>query len=136
MERREVWGSGGGGGGASQMGDSWRSGSSVLEEGNRHDKGGCVVKEQPSMGAVEEGAKRKVGRRWVGGVETVMEAGTKEGGGGSRSMSRRGICKDEKFTGNILEKDKGKRLDGKATKRGREEQEMLGVMRSKTKMFC
>ena len=65
-----------------------------------------------------------------------MKSGTKEGGGGSRSMSRRGIGKDEKFTGNVLEKDKGKRLDGKATKHGREEQEMPGVMRGKTKMFC
>lgn len=46
-------------------------------------------------------------------------------------MGRRGIGKDEEFTGNVLEEDKGERFNGMATKGGGEEEEMTRIMGGK-----
>ncbi len=51
-------------------------------------------------------------------------------------MGRRGIGKDEEFTGNVLEEDKGERFNGMATKGGGEEEEMTRIVGGKVEFTC
>ena len=57
-----------------------------------------------------------------GGVEIVVKASTEKGRCGSGRVGGGSVGNDEKFSGNIVEKDKGEWFKSEATKGGGKEE--------------
>ena len=86
---------------------------------------------ESSLGTVCEGSNRNCIGGNERGVETFRETGSEEFGGGSWSVGRRSVGKDEEFTGNVLEEDKSEWFNSMATKGGGEEEKMTRIVGGK-----
>lgn len=80
---------------------------SICKEGDGDYKSRSVMKEEPRVGTVFKGAEREIGRVIRGGMKAVMKPSTEEGRCGRGSMGWGRVGKDEEFSSDVVEEDKG-----------------------------